>query len=89
MRRPTTWHEHRCLCINELQQKVWELEERAKALQKFTDGFFAASEQDIPAITELAMRTNVADNEDHMVPAVREIYQQGNSIMSAPGEGYW
>jgi len=89
MSRPHNWQEHKNLCRAQLQQQVWELQERAECLQKFLDKFDAATDDGIPAITELAMRTNVAETEDYLVPAVQEIYQQGPAIMTAPGEGYW
>jgi hypothetical protein len=89
MNRPQNWQEHRALAHRELQHKVWKLQERAAALDAFLSEFDATADDGCKAITELAMRTNVAYTEDYLVPAVQKIYQQGDSIMTAPGEGFW
>ena len=87
--RPKDWDEHKALCRWQLGIEIARLYERAESLQQFLDGFDAAVDDGPTAITELAMNTNVADTEDYLVRAIEEIYQQGDSIMTAPGEGYW
>jgi len=86
---PTNWQEHKAECKRQIALEIELLKERAENLQAFLLNFDSVADGGANAIQKLADDLAVSDFEDEQVSAVKEIYQAGDAIMTAPGEGYW
>ena len=86
-RQPRNYEELRQLAIQEVHDKILELEERLDNIRKFA--LYAKTTTDHQSLQAALNATNVSDYDDLDLKALFEIADNWPAVSWGPGRGYW